>query len=159
MPLVASFVGLVLLRLRGGVQYNRVRTELYIAAGAAIVASAWFTSWRGDDVSLNSLLLLLVIYLPWVFCISSQFSDLLVPVLRTFVKLMVFTSVVGTLQMVAQLVLGWRYEDFLQTWLPPEWLAQGFNTSYQLAWNNPIVKANAFYFLEPRSCASSARWP
>ena len=149
LPLIAAYVGILLLRLRGGIQYNRVRSELYIAAGAAIVASAWFTSWRGDDVSLNSLLLLLVIYLPWVFCVSNQFSDLIIPMLRVFVRLMVFSAVVGSLQMVAQLLLGWKYEDYLQSWLPPNWLAQGFNTSYQLAWNNPVTKANSFYFLEP----------
>jgi len=149
LPLIAGYVGILLLRLRGGIQYNRVRSELYIAAGAVIVACAWFTSWRGDDISLNSLLLLLVIYLPWVFCISSQFTDLIIPVLRTFVRLMVFTAIVGTVQMIAQLLLGWKYEDYLQTWLSPAWLAQGFNTSYQLAWNNPVTKANAFYFLEP----------
>jgi hypothetical protein len=149
LPLIASFVGILLLRLRGGIQYNRVRTELYIAAGAVIVACAWFTSWRGDNVSLNSLGLLLVIYLPWVFCVATQFSDLVIPLLRTFVRLMVFSAIVGCVQMVAQLLLGWKYEDYLETWVPEEWLTQGFNTSYQLAWNNPVTKANSFYFLEP----------
>lgn len=148
-PLIAAYIGLALLRLRGGIQYNRVRTELYIAAGGVVVACAWFTSWRGDDVSLNSLLLLLIIYLPWVFCVSSQFSDLLIPLLRTFVRLMVFSAIVGGFQMIAQLLLGWKYEDYLETWLPPDWLAEGYNTSYQLAWNNPVTKANSFYFLEP----------
>jgi hypothetical protein len=149
LALVAAFVAILLLRHRGGIQYNRVRSELYIAAGGAIVACAWFTSWRGDNISLNSLLLLLVIYLPWVFCVSSQFTDLFFPLARTFVRLMVFSAVVGSVQMVAQLLLGWKYEDYLESWLPPVWLAEGFNTSYQLAWNNPITKANSFFFLEP----------
>jgi hypothetical protein len=149
LALVAAFVGIIFARLRGGVRYNRVRSELYIAAGAGLVLCTWFTSFRGDDVSLNSLLLLLAIYLPWVFCVSSQFADLMVPLLRTFVRVMLFAAVVGAAQMVAQLVLGWKYEDYLATWLPKNLLATGFNTNYQLAWNNPTTKANAFVFLEP----------
>jgi hypothetical protein len=149
LPLLAAFVGLIFARLRGGIRYNRVRSELYIAAGAVIVACSWFAGYRGNDISLNSLLLLLIIYLPWVFCVSSQFADLMVPVLRTFVRLMVVFALVGAGQMLAQLVLGWKYEDFLMKWLPPGFLAQDYNTSYPVAYNNPVVKANAFLFLEP----------
>jgi hypothetical protein len=149
LPLLAAFVGLIFARLRGGIRYNRVRSELYIAAGAVIVACSWFAGYRGNDISLNSLLLLLIIYLPWVFCVSSQFADLVVPVLRTFVRLMVVFALVGAGQMLAQLLLGWKYEDFLMKWLSPGFLAQDYNTSYPVAYNNPVVKANAFLFLEP----------
>lgn len=149
LSLIAAFVGIGLARLRRGVQYNRVRSELYIAAGAVIVACAWFTSWRGDDLSLNSLLLLLVIYLPWVFCISPQFRDLILPLLRRFVLLMVAIAMVGAAQMVAQLILGWQYKDYLAEWLPQTWLDQGYNTNNPISYTNPVVKANAFVFLEP----------
>jgi hypothetical protein len=149
LPLLAAFIGLIFARLRGGIRYNRVRSELYLAAGAVIVACSWFAGYRGNDISLNSLLLLLIIYLPWIFCVSSRFAELMLPMLRTFVRLMVVAALIGAGQMVAQVLLGWKYEDFLMKWLPPDFLAQGYNTSYQLAWNNPVVKANAFFFLEP----------
>jgi hypothetical protein len=149
LTLIAAFIAIGLARLRRGVQYNRVRSELYIAAGAAVVLCAWFTSWRGDNLSLNSLLLLLVIYLPWVFCISPQFLDLLLPVLRSFVLLMVGIAVIGAGQMLAQVLLGWKYTDFLAEMLPPNWLDQGYNTTNQISYTNPIVKANSFVFLEP----------
>jgi hypothetical protein len=150
LPLIASYVGIGLLRLRGGaVHYNRVRTELYVAAGAVIVASSWFTSFRGDDISLNSLFLLLIIYLPWVFCVSSQFADLMVPLLRTFVRVMVFSSLVASGEILAQLIFHWPYTDFAAKWLPPSFLAQNYNTSYPISYGNPIYKANAFLFLEP----------
>lgn len=149
LPLLAAFGGIVLARLRGGITYNRVRSELYIAAAAAIVTAAWFTTWRGDDLSLNSLLLLLVIYLPWVFCVAKPFLDLAVPLLRTFVLLMVAMSVVGVTQMVAQLLLGWKYTDYLAQVLPLTWLNQGYNTTNQISYTNTVVKANAFVFLEP----------
>lgn len=149
LSLVAAFVGIGLLRLRRGIQYNRVRSELYIAAGAVIVGCAWFTTWSGNNISVNSLLLLLVIYLPWVFCVSNQFLDLVMPVLRFFVLLMVTIAIVGAAQMVAQVVLGWQYQDFLAELVSPTWLEQGYNTANEISFTNPILKANAFVFLEP----------
>src|SRR5690348_15410456 len=35
-PLVGSYVAVFLLRVRGGIRYNRVRTELYLMAGGAV---------------------------------------------------------------------------------------------------------------------------
>ncbi len=153
LTLIAAFIALVLARLRGGIQYNRVRSELYIAAGAVIALCAWFTSWRGDNISMNSMMLLLVIYLPWVFCVSPQFLDLMQPLLRTFVRLMVGIAVVGAGQMVAQVALGWKYEDYMAEWLGDPlaelWLDQGYNTNNPISFTNPVIKANSFVFLEP----------
>jgi hypothetical protein len=149
LPLVAALVGIFFARLRGGVRYNRVRSELYIAAGAGLVLASWFSSFRGDEISLNSLLLLLAIYLPWVFCVSSQFSDLMLPLMRSFVSLMVVLGLVGGLQMIAQLVLHWTYTDYLAQWLGKGLLTEGFNTYNQISYTNPVAKANAFVFLEP----------
>ena len=53
LPLVACYAGVVLLRVRGAIRYNRVRSELYLAAAVALVAATWFTTWRGGDISLN----------------------------------------------------------------------------------------------------------
>jgi hypothetical protein len=149
LPLFVAYIGIFLMRRRGGLRYNRVRSELFILASGAIVLSAWLTGWLGNDVSINSLLLLLAIYLPWVFCISPQFSDLFLPMLRTFVRLMVVTAAIGAVEILIQLLLHWKYQDFLASWLPAKWLQVGFNTNYPLAYNNPVIKANAFYFLEP----------
>ena len=149
LPLVAAFVGILFARLRGGVRYNRVRSELYIAAGSALVLATWFTSFRGDDVSVNSLLLLLVIYLPWVFCVSTQFADLMLPLMRTFVRLMLVLGLVGAFQMVAQVVLHWTYTDYLAKWVNADFLTVGFNTYNQISYTNPVAKANDFVFLEP----------
>ena len=149
LPLFAAFGCILFARLRGGITYNRVRSELYIAAATAIVTVTWFTTWRGDDISLNSLLLLLAIYLPWMFCVAKPFLDLAVPLLRTFVLLMVVLSMVGVAQLTAQLVLGWKYTDYLAQFLPLSWLNQGYNTTNQISYTNTVVKANAFVFLEP----------
>lgn len=149
LPLLAVLLSIPAIRLRGGLRYNRVRTELYIAAVGAIMAAAWFTTWQGDDISITSLLLLMAIYLPWVFCVAAEFLDLVVPLYRTFVVAMVVAAAVGAAQMAAQLVAGWTYTDYLAQVLPPGWLDLNFNTRNQISYFNPVVKANAFVFLEP----------
>jgi hypothetical protein len=149
LPLVAVFVGIFLMRLRGGVRYNRVRTELYLASAGVLVACTWLTGWLHNDISLNSLLLLLVMYLPWVFCISTQYSDLFLPLMKTFVRLMIGAAIVGSGQMLAQLLLHWTYSDLVLGWVPKTFLAQNYNTANQISYTNHTVKANAFVFLEP----------
>jgi hypothetical protein len=72
LPLVGSYVAVFLLRVRGGIRYNRVRTELYVMAAAAVVVASWFSAQQGHGLSVNSLFLLLVIYLPWVFCVATS---------------------------------------------------------------------------------------
>lgn len=149
LPLIAAYLAGFLLLLRGGLVHNRVRTELYGAALIVLVVAAAAASWLGHDVSLNSLLLLLVLYLPWAFCVAPRFRDRFVPLMATFVNAMTGFAVLGAGQMVAQLVLGWPYTDYLRVLFGPTWLDLTFNTENPLAWNNPLVKANAFVFLEP----------
>jgi hypothetical protein len=148
-PLVGSYVAVFLLRVRGGIRYNRVRTELYIMAAAAVVIAAWFSVLQGHGLSLNSLALLLVIYLPWVFCVAMSYSELWPRIARLFVRMMVVAAVVGAGQMLTQIAGVWAYEDYLDTFVPPDFLVQGYNTSFPIAYQSPIVKANAFLFLEP----------
>jgi hypothetical protein len=149
LPLVTSYVAVFLLRVRGGIRYNRVRTELYIMAAAGVVVASWFSVLQGHGLSTNSLALLLVIYLPWVFCVSSQYSDLWPRIAKLFVRLMTGAAVVAVLQMALQLAGVWAYEDYLDTYVPPDFLAQGYNTSFPIAYESPIYKSNAFVFLEP----------
>ncbi len=149
LPLLAVYVAGFLLFVRRGIVYNRVRTELYVAALIVLVASAWTASWLGHDVSLTSILLLLVLYLPWAFCVAPRYRANFVPLMRTFVRAMVAFALLGAGQMVAQLLLGWPYTDYLQRWIGAGWLDLTFNTENPLSYNNPLVKANAFVFLEP----------
>jgi hypothetical protein len=147
--LFVPYIGILALRLRGGVRYNRVRTELYIAGAAAVVAATWFSTFLGRQSSLPSLWLLLILYLPWVFCVSRQFLDQMPHVMRTFVWLMMILGLIGDGQMLAQLLGGWTYTDFLQNIVGENLIAQGFNTANQISYTNTVIKANAFVFLEP----------
>lgn len=148
-PLIATYLAVLLLRLRGGVRYNRVRTELYVLAAAAVVLASWISLRSGTEVSVNSLFLLLILYLPWVFCLASPFSDLVTTLLRRFVWLMVLAASVGVLQMGAQLAGVWAYQDLVELVVPEAWLLADYNTTFPIAYESPIIKSNAFLFLEP----------
>lgn len=148
-PLVAVYVGVAFLRARGALRYNRVRTELYLLSAGGLLLATWVNTFRQSDWSVNSLLLLLVLYLPWVFCMASQYADLVVDLLRVYVRLMAAVAAVAIGQMAGQLTGVWAYQDYAGGFVPPQWLAQGYNTSFPMTWNSPIYKANAFLFLEP----------
>lgn len=149
LSLVMTYVFVFLARMRGGVRYNRVRSELFIAGAALLVLATYLSGFFGNSISLNSLLLLLVLYVPWVFCISVQFRDLFVPVARFYTRIMLVAAVVGVFQLGSQYAGVWSYEDYLLNVVPESFLIQNYNVSYQLAWNDPTTKANAFVFLEP----------
>ena len=149
LPLVATYVAVVLLRFRGGVRYNRVRTELYLLAVGTLLLATWFNTFAGASWSVNSLLLLLVLYLPWVFCLSPQYRELFAPLMRRFVGLMSAVALVAIAQMATQFAGLWTYQDYMLEWLPPNWFAADYNTSFPMSYLSPIYKANAFLFLEP----------
>jgi hypothetical protein len=149
LPLVAAYLAVFMLRFRGGIRYNRVRTELFIMASAAVVIATYLSGRSDNGASINSLLLLLVIYLPWVFCVASAYSDLVLDILRLFVRIMIVAALIGVAQMVTQFTGLWAYEDYLETFVPPDFLMPGYNTSFHMQYNSPINKANAFFFLEP----------
>ena len=150
LPLVATYAFVLFARLRGGVRYNRVRSELFIgAAGAVMLASFLASLFGSNSVSVNSVILLLMIYLPWVFCISNQFRDLFVPLARFYTRIMLVCAAIGVFQLGSQYAGVWVYTDYLKQFVPANFLVQNYNTSYQLAWNDPTTKANAFVFLEP----------
>jgi len=150
LPLVATYAFVLFARLRGGVRYNRVRSELFIASAAAVMLATFLASLFGSNsVSVNSVILLLIIYVPWVFCISTQFRDLFVPLARFYTRIMLVCAAIGVFQLGSQYAGVWVYEDYIKSFVPANFLVQNFNTSYQLAWNDPTTKANAFIFLEP----------
>lgn len=148
-PLIATYVFVFLARMRGGVRYNRVRSELFIASAGLLILATFLSGFIGNSISLNSLLFVLIIYIPWVFCISVQFRDLYVPLARFYTRIMLVAAVIGVFQLGSQYAGVWVYEDYILNVVPENFLVQNFNTSYELAWNDPTTKANAFVFLEP----------
>jgi hypothetical protein len=70
-------------------------------------------------------------------------------VARNFVRLMLVVAVVGVTQLATQLTGVWQYHDYLRELVPWQFLASTYNTSNPLEYGSPIIKSNAFVFLEP----------
>jgi len=138
-----------LLVARGSLRVHLVRTRTYLIAMAACCTVAYFGFTRGgDNVSLNSLMLLIVVYAPFCLGLSRTHSEVLLPKLLD--RFVVMTSVfagLALLQFGLQL-LGWQYTDVLANIVPSQFLAQDFNTSYPVQYGSTIYKSNAFLGLE-----------
>lgn len=144
------FVVLIVLAVRGHIVADLTRTGLYLAAmTACVLASLLSSTWTGLELSLNSLLLLAVAYLPCCCRLAPALRARFPDVLRFFQHLMVAVAVACIGQWAAQLA-GWRYRDLLD-FLPSQWLASTaeFNLSYPLYYGSSIYKSNGVVFLEP----------
>jgi hypothetical protein len=122
-----------------------------VALGLVCLATVLSTVFFGASPSLTSLVLLLVLYVPFCFRLRGQFPDLRVELLEFFNRLMVVLAVVAVVQWAAQIV-GWEYRDPLAV-LPPSLLLQTYNTFPPIAYGSRIFKTNAVVFLEPSFCS------
>ncbi len=144
------FAALVVMAVRGDIVADVTRTALYLAAMAACVLATLLSSvWVGSEPSLNSLLLLSVIYLPCCCRLSPALRAHFTDILGFFLKLMVAAAAACVVQWAAQ-VGGWDFRDLLDL-LPPQMLVSpvDFNLSYPLYYGSSIYKSNGVVFLEP----------
>jgi len=144
------FIVLIVLAVRGHIVADLTRTGLYLAAmTACALVSLLSSTGAGVELSLNSLLLLAVVYFPCCWRLAPALRSRFPEVLRFFQHLMVAVAVACIGQWAAQLA-GWRYHDLLD-FLPSQWLAStvDFNLSYPLYYGSSIYKSNGIVFLEP----------
>ena len=150
LPIVLAI--LVYLLRDGALVLDTLRTRLYLLAlGACCSATLLSSAYFGDDWSLKSLTLLIVLYIPFCFQLRPDLRHLYRPLLEFFTKIMVVVAFVALAQSAAQLA-GWRYQDPLAV-APSQLLLQTYNTSYPVQYGSPIMKANAVVFLEPSFCS------
>jgi hypothetical protein len=129
-----------------------LRTRLYLLAvgsccGAALLSAIHFR----DEWSLKSLVLLVVLYVPFCYRLRPEFRHLYRPLLEFFNRIMVAAACVALAQWLAQ-VLGWTYQDPLAR-LPRELLLQTYNTFSPVHYGSSLMKTNAIVFLEPSFCS------
>lgn len=131
---------------------DTMRTRLYLlAAGICCAATLLSASYFKDEWSLKSLALLVVLYIPFCLRLRPDLRYLYRPLLGFFNTIMLVLACVALTQWAAQLV-GWTYSDPLDL-VPDQFLIQTYNTSYPIYYGSPIMKANAFAFLEPSFCS------
>ncbi|MEX5719305.1 hypothetical protein [Geodermatophilus maliterrae] len=131
---------------------SRLRAGLFTVAVSAILLTTAAVSWLGwgADFSMSSLLLLLVIYLPWVLRARDPYGAAVVAQAgRTFVWTMLVLSVLGAAQLAAQFAGVWTWEDYLGDVVPGEYLIPDYNFTNELTYGHYIAKGTAFVLLEP----------
>lgn len=136
--------------LSGGLVHDTTRVILFAAAAAACGLATWLVTMQSGEASVNSYLLLVVVYLPWLFRVpdakgrasgASWLSGL-------FVKIMVVFALVSIAQMASQVAGIWRYQDPLEQ-VPKRLLLADYNTTIPIEYLSPIMKSQGFLFLEP----------
>ncbi|GAB2870474.1 hypothetical protein [Nocardioides pacificus] len=149
--LVLGYGVLGMLLLLNLVEHDRRRTQLYLFACAACGLAAWSGAWTGRPVASMSFLLLVVVYVPWVFRLRPLAGppDTTWRVVRFFAQMMTFFAAVAIGQQAGQRSGAWPFHDYLADLLPPELLLGDYNTVIPTEYGSPVIKSQAFVFLEP----------
>jgi hypothetical protein len=148
LPLTYALIGLLWLRRR--LVIDGLRVELLGVAIAACLITTAAVALQTQPFSQPSLLLLLVIYLPWVLRVGGDAGrELVEHAGRVFVRVMLVVAAAGTAQFAGQLAGAWQYEDYLADILPPGLLIAGYNTSIPVMFGSSMYKSNGFVLLEP----------
>jgi hypothetical protein len=149
LPIV--LLALVALLVTGALVEDRYRAAAYVLAFALCLAAALGSSLAGEEGSLLSILLLGVLYAPFVYVVRPELRRLYPRVVDFFCRLMLVGAFLSIGMWAAQM-LGWRYHDLLAV-LPPGWLLEDYNTSYPVRADSEIFKSNGIIFLEPSFCS------
>lgn len=147
--LPVAFGVVIALGIGGHVVADASRTVLYaVAAAGCCVASLLASMWGGLELSISSLALLLVVYLPCCARVRPELRQRFPELLTFFQRLMVVAAVACVGQWAAQAV-GWQFEDLLKP-LPPGLLVAttDYNLSNPIYYGSSIFKSNGIVFLE-----------
>jgi len=148
---VLTLVVVLVLAVTGGLVHDLTRVLLFTAATAACGVAAWLYTLGGHQISTASFFLLIVVYLPWLFRVPESRGRQAGAawLSRLFIRTMLAAAAVAVLQMVTQLLDVWTYVDPIKANVAEPYLLAAYNTSIPIEYASPIVKSQAFVFLEP----------
>lgn len=152
--LPAAYLVVATMAIRGHVIADTARTVLYaVAVAACMLVGLIAMAWTHVQLSISSLSLLVLLYLPCCLRVSSALRTRFPDFLGFFQRIMVLAAVVCIGQWAAQM-LGWQFEDLLG-WVPPQLRVaeMDFNLSYPIYPGSSIFKSNGIVFLEPSFCS------
>lgn len=150
LPLGVAAIGY--LALLGDVRPDRTRLLLFLAAAAAMAASAYLAARYSSEVRLSALVVALAVWAPWALRARGDDRTLLADfarIARVFLTTMLVLAAVGVVQVASQYLGLWRYQDYLGDVVPYRFLLVDYNTHIPISWDSPIHKAQAFVFVEP----------
>ena len=147
-PLGYLLIGVLL--VRGSLGFSRIRVELLMVALVACFVATIAVSREENDYSFPSLMLLVVIYLPWMLRARTDDGFALVASAgRTFVRLMLVLALMGVLQLAAEFAGIWQYQDHLGDLVGQDYIVPNYNFDNPIFFDSPVRKATVFVMLEP----------
>jgi hypothetical protein len=149
--LVLALSAVLILVVNGGLTHDLTRVGLFLSATAACGLTAWLHTLSGDAISTNSFFLLLVVYVPWLFRVPDDGGREIGArwMVRLYLRMMLVVGALAMAQMVVQILGLWTYIDPIQEVVPSQWLLANYNTNIPTEYASPIIKSQAFVFLEP----------
>lgn len=103
---------------------------------------------RGDPFSVTSLLLLGMLHLSYVFCLPGR-RDWTGQASAFFLELATLLALVGIGQYVLQFALGPHYAFPIESFVPGDFLVQGFHMQAPVAYGLAAYRTNGLFFAEP----------
>lgn len=150
LPLGLAAIGLLI--WRADVQPVASRATAFLAAAGLMAGAAYLAARYSTEVHIAALLIVLAVWSPWVVRARGDAAasrDGFRRMASAYTTVMFGLATVAVLQIVTQFLGIWRYQDYLSTFVPSQFLLPGYNTSIPLTYASPIYKSQAFVFLEP----------
>lgn len=139
--LLALGLGLVL----GHLRLDSGRLGFFLVFIGCIGAVQVF---RGEPFSLNSMLLLVTLYVAYVFYLPRG-GDSTAAALRFFLGLATLLALAGIAQYGLQLTVGPRYAFPIENFVPEAFIIDGFNMQAPIAYGETAYRVNGIFFSEP----------
>ena len=149
-PIAYAFA--VVLATRRLLVVSWLRAGLFVLAASACLLTTAAVSSSGTtrQMSMSSLGLLLILYLPLVLRLGGpNGAAALTRAGRTFVWTMLALSAIGLVQLTAQFTGLWQWQDYLQKLVGDTYIVPNYNFSNYLYYGSGLYKASAFVMLEP----------
>jgi hypothetical protein len=147
-PFAVVWMGLALYYQVVAVNVRRLILWLLAGAVGALMVIPQLLFVNAPYVSVNSWVLWMVVWLPLVVHLRDRSRAQYDRCLRAITQFGLGLSALSILFVLVQL-LGFGYRDFLGEYVPAQFLVQGYNSSYPIAYESPFYKSNAWLALEP----------
>ena len=130
-----------------------VRAGLMTVAYVLILVASLVGIAGGADPSIPSLVLMLILYLPFALVLSAPGKPIAAGLLASVRSAASVIALLAIGQMFAQLAFGWKWSDLLATLVPSRFMVEGYVTSYPVTFGSTIYKSNGVLLLEPSLCS------
>lgn len=104
--------------------------------------------FRGEPFSLNSMLLLVTLYVAYVFYLPRR-GDSTARALRFFLGVATLLALAGIAQYGLQLTVGARYAFPIENFVPDAFVIRGFNMQAPITFGETAYRVNGIFFSEP----------